>query len=129
MVHAAGECMMGFYLPSGVVNTDSAIFVVDATLQLGPLVKQIADQTLVMLNYAQITPVFTLTGYSFTVDVSSNPQLVVGYPHIDRINGWLTFLVSGGIEGQQYNITVTAASNTNSRSDVLIVSIPSSADC
>ena len=119
---------MGFHLPSGVVNTDSVMFVADATLHFS-LVKELSDQTLVMIHYGQLTPPLTLTGNSFTVDVTSNPQLVVSYPQIDMTGDILSFLLSGGIEGQQYNISVTVNPGATPRTDVLTVSIPSFADC
>jgi len=119
---------MGFHLPSGVVNTDSVMFVADTTLKFA-LVKELSDQTLVMINYGQLTPPLTLTGYSFTVDVTSNPQLVVSYPQIDPVGDTLSFLLSGGIAGQQYNISITVNPGASAQTDVLTVSIPSFADC
>jgi hypothetical protein len=119
---------MGFHLPSGVVNTDSVMFVADATLQF-TLVKELSDQTLVMIHYGQLTPPLTLTGYSFAVDVTSNPQLVVSYPQIDPIGDTLSFLLSGGIAGQQYNISITVNPGVSEQTDVLTVSIPSYVDC
>ena len=47
---------MGFVLPSGVVNTDSVFFYIATTpAPLGPHVKQPSDQTLVVLDYSQIS--------------------------------------------------------------------------
>ena len=119
---------MGFHLPSGVVNTDSVMFVADTTLRFA-LIKELSDQTLVMIHYGQLTPPLTLTGNQFTVDVTSNPQLVVSYPQIDPTGDILSFLLSGGIAGQQYNISVTVNPGASARTDVLTVSIPSFADC
>jgi hypothetical protein len=119
---------MGYSLPSGVVNTDSAYFFADTTLRLGPLVKQLSDQTLVIVNYGQLTPPLTVTAFDFAVDVSSNPALVISYAHAAAVGSELEFLVSGGIAGQQYNITITVDPGASSRSDVLTVNIPSSSD-
>jgi len=117
-------------LPSGVVNTDSVYFFADSTLTLGPLVKQIKDQTLVIVDFSHVTPPHTVTGYSFTIDVSSNPALVVSYPKVDLAGDIVTFLVSGGIAGQQYNINFTTNVDINARTDVLTINIPSAAgDC
>jgi hypothetical protein len=119
---------MGFALPSGVVNTDSAYFYVDSTLTLGPLVKQTSDQTLVVVDYSSLGADVVVDSYGFTVDVSSNPALVISYP--DMVSGILTFLLSGGINGQQYNITIISNVSSSTRNDVLTVNIPSFAgDC
>ena len=121
---------MGFALPSGVVNTNSAyFFAIGGSSEFGPLVKQLSDQTLVLINYTQVTPPPLVTAVSFTVDVSSNPELMVAYPYVDQSGALASFLISGGIEGQQYNITITAQVPTGLRSDVLRVNIPSSGDC
>lgn len=120
---------MGFALPSGVVNTDSVYFYADATQTLGPHVKQPTDQTLVFIDYSKISPPITLVSYEFTVDVSSNPALVVSYPQLDPVAKLLSFLVSGGIEGQEYNISVAADYGASTRTDVLVINIPSSGDC
>jgi hypothetical protein len=121
---------MGFALPSSVINTNSAYFFAGPTNTLGPLVKDIGEQTLIVLDYSKVTPATTITGYTFAVDVSSNPDLVVAYPTLNSTSDLLTFLVSGGIEGQQYNITITAQlSPSGTRNDVLTVNVPSSNAC
>jgi hypothetical protein len=121
---------MDYALPSGVVNTDSVYYFADTTLALGPLVKQISDQTLVIVDFSHVTPPHTVTGYDFSIDVSSNPALVVSYPQLDVAGDILTFLVSGGIVGQQYNISLTTNVDINARTDILTINIPSAAgDC
>jgi hypothetical protein len=121
---------MGFALPSGVVNTNSAYFYADAANVFGTLVKELNDQTLIVLDYSQITPPITLQGYRFTVDASSNPALVIAYPQLNATSTVLTFLVSGGIVGQQYNLTVVADYAGGTRSDALTINVPSSqGDC
>jgi hypothetical protein len=121
---------MDYVLPSGVVNTDSVYFFADSTLTLGPLVKQIKDQTLVIVDFSHVTPPHTVTGYSFTIDVSSNPALVVSYPKVDLAGDIVTFLLSGGIAGQQYKLSLTTNVDINARTDVLTVNIPSQVgDC
>ena len=119
---------MGYALPSGVVNTNSAYFYANNLFVLGPYVKQLGDQTLVVLDYSKLTPPVVMQGFTFNVDVSSNPALVISYPQISITGLVLTFLLSGGIEGQQYNITIT--STPSGRADTLTVNIPSSGcDC
>lgn len=100
---------MGFVLPSGVVNTDSVyFFVADVPAPLGPLVKQPSDQTLVIIDYSTLLSPIVINNYTFTVDVSSNPELVVSYPQLNATDNVLTFLLSGGIAGQQYNLSIVA---------------------
>jgi hypothetical protein len=121
---------MKYALPSGVVNTDSAYFYAGATMTLGPLVKQLSDQTLVVVDYSTIGAGIVVNNYSFTVDVSSNPALVITYPSLNTAGNILTFLVSGGIAGQQYNVTIAAGVSGTNRADVLAINIPSSSgDC
>jgi hypothetical protein len=117
---------MGFALPSGVVNTNSAYFYAANAEGFGVLVKELADQTLVVLDYSKISFPEPLTNYSFSVDVSSNPALVLSYPQLDATKMVLTVLVSGGIAGQQYNVTVATQFYGGSRQDVLTINIPSS---
>ena len=116
---------MGFTLPSGVVNNSSAFFYAGATNKLGPLVKEPTDQILVIVDYSKLSPPVTITGASFTADVQSNPELVVSYQQINSTQTVLSFLLSGGIVGQQYNLSIT----TQSRTDILTVNIPAYGDC
>jgi hypothetical protein len=120
---------MGFSLPSGVVNTDSVYFYADGTYTLGPFVKELVDQTLVIIDYSKITPSIVINSYSFAIDVTSNPALVVAYPQLSSTGLVLTFLLSGGIAGQQYNLTIDIDTNSGSQSDVLTISIPSFDSC
>lgn len=120
---------MGYSLPSGVVNTDSVYYYADNTLTLGPLVKQPTDQTLIVVDYSNVEPPISAISFQFNVDVTSNPKLVVSYPQINATAEVLTFLVSGGIVGQQYNISVLINTGTDTRTDVLTINIPSYADC
>ena len=115
---------MGFALPSGVVNTDSVYFIADTTYTCGPYIKQPSEQTLVVVDYSNIIPGISVQGFSFNVDVSSNPALVISYPQIGPTGKVLSFLLSGGIEGQQYEITITTT--PGGRVDTLTVNIPSS---
>lgn len=121
---------MEYALPSGVINTDSVYVYADATLALGPLVKELGDQTLVIVDYSLLTPAHPVSGYDFTLDVTSNPQLVVSYPQLNPQGNLLTFLLSGGVTGQQYSLSIRATIDINSRTDVLTINIPSSSgDC
>jgi hypothetical protein len=118
---------MGYALPSGVINTDSVYFYADSTLSFGPLVKQPQDQTLVVLDYT--TAAIAVDSFDFTVDVSSNPKLVIAYPQLDPTGFILSFLLSGGIPSQQYNISVIINSGSDTHTYILTVNIPSSGNC
>ena len=120
---------MGYALPSGVVNTESAFYYPDTTLTLGPLIKEPPDQILVVIDYSQITPAMSITTFDFATDASSNPELVISYPQLNPMGNVLTFLLSGGITGQQYNINVRVYSGSSPWTDVLTVNVPSSGDC
>ena len=121
---------MSFALPSGVVNTDSAYFyVVDGSAPLGPHVKQPSDQTLVLVDYTGLAASIIITSFSFLMDVSSNPELVVAYPMLNATGNVLSFLLSGGIEGQQYNLSITVQYDHGPRADTLTINIPSSGEC
>ena len=120
---------MGYALPSGVVNTESVFYYPDTTFKLGPLVKEPPDQILVVIDYSQIIPAMSITAFDFATDVSSNPELVLSYPQLNPMGNVLTFLLSGGIVGQQYNINVRVYSNNFPRTDVLTINTPSFGDC
>ena len=126
---------MGFALPAGVVNTDSVYFyVLDGASPLGPLVKEPSDQTLVVLDYSKLSTAITIIDWTFTPDISTNPELVVSFPQVDSLGRVMTFLLSGGIAGQQYKIAIAVRFNvsagvTSMRTDTLTVSMPSSGDC
>lgn len=120
---------MGFALPSGVVNTESAFYYAGPSLKFGPLVKDPSDQVLVLLDYSQLIPVLAISSYDFIVDVSSNPQLVLSFPQLNTMGNVLSFLLSGGIVGQQYHIQVRVYTGGVTRADTLTINIPSSGDC
>jgi hypothetical protein len=131
---------MGYALPSGVVNTDSAYYYVSVNTgsSLVTHVKQLTEQTLVVIDYSQIEPTTTVDGFSFSVDVTSNPALVVSYAQLlqsgaagelSSLGSQLIFLVSGGIAGQMYTLGISVTSSGVDWTDWLSIQIPSSADC
>ena len=120
---------MGFVLPAGVVNTNTVYYYASVgPAVFGPLVKEPSDQTLVLIDYSGVAG-FTLSAYTFAVDISSNPQLVVSFPSVNASGIELRFLLSGGIPGQQYTLTISASSGATLRVDKLTISVPSSGDC
>ena len=122
---------MGYALPSGVINTGSLhVYLQDAVSTYGPYVKHVSDQTLVLVDYNELTElVVEGSGFNFSIDVSSNPQLVISYPLPDQVSSgvWvLSFLLSGGIPGQQYTISISCTVGSTPRVDNLVINIPSS---
>ena len=119
---------MGYALPPGVLNTDTLYLFASGTLSyMGEVTKGVNDQTLVAVDYSQVTAPFFPYEVSFSVDVSTNPALTITFP--TTFGYVLKFLVSGGIAGQQYVIGVNIISPT-ARTDVIYIDIPSSSgDC
>jgi hypothetical protein len=114
---------MGFALPASVVNSSSAFFYANVSA-LGTLVKEPTDQTLVVVDYSQVDPAVVVTSVDFSVDVSSNPSLIISYPVVDSTGLVVTFLLSGGIAGQQYNIAMLAHLVSGTRTNTLKVNVP-----
>ena len=117
---------MAYILPVGVMETDAAWFYATPTETTWPIVKQPYDQTLVRIDYSGASSA-ALTAVAFVVDVSTNPQLVVSFPVLN--NHELAFLLSGGIPGQAYYVTITVHFGGTTRVDTLFVRMPSSGDC
>lgn len=115
---------MGFMLPAGVVNTDAVYLFADMTYTFATITKDIDDQTLVVVDYSHLAPPLVVSSWTFEIDVSSNPALVVSYSHHD-VAGRLVFLLSGGIAGQQYNLTISVNSGGTGRTDTVAINIPS----
>jgi hypothetical protein len=122
---------MGFPLPVGVVNTSSAYFYASGSggENIGALIVQPSEATLVFIDYSKLTPPSnTFTQHSFTVDAASNPPLVVTYDQPNQQTTVLSFLLSGGVPGQQYNIAISVTGAVG-RTDILRVNIPSISCC
>ena len=114
-------------LPAGVSNTNAAYFYAGNNVyNLGTFIKPVNAQSLITIDYTKITPAWVMNSFNFLVDVGGNPQLVVSNTAISTTGNVLTFLLSGGIDGQQYNLTINSVqASTQSRSDILTINIPS----
>jgi hypothetical protein len=121
---------MGFPLPVGVVNSSSVYFYASGGGGiLGGLVVQPNEATLIFVDYSKLAPPNnTFTQHSFTVDAASNPPLVVTYDQPNQSATILSFLLSGGVPGQQYNIAISVTGAVG-RTDKLIIDIPSTGCC
>lgn len=100
-------------------------------LIIGTILKPANAAIMVRMDYSQIG-ITNITGWSFNVDVGSNPSLAVSSPSAGATLGgtspwYLDFIISGGVEGQRYNLTV-AVEGSGNRSDTIGINVPLS-DC
>src|SRR4029077_5635969 len=113
--------------------TNSAYYyILDGAAPVGPLIKEPTDQTLVLFDYSKLSTVINIIAYTFSPDVSTNPELIFSHPD-NSAGNLLSFLVSGGIAGQAYTVAVMVqfkvGTVTSQRTDMFTVSVPSSRDC
>jgi hypothetical protein len=105
-------------------QTDPNYFTADNTGVLGDLDQPLDGRTLVTVDYSSLAPAITLESYSFRVNLGGMPNLWIEDPAIDTTNVLLTFYLSGGIGGRQYQVTILATTDdTTVRSDVLNVNV------
>lgn len=100
-----------------------AYFYADATFNLGDISKQPNDAILVHINYQQITPSIIIDDFSFQIDVGSNPPLMVASAVL--VNNVLTFIISEGLPGTTYNLSVI----TDHGTDILTIDVPLEEQC
>jgi len=122
---------VNYLLPAGTINNRTAYFYADSTKQFGPIIKKITDQVLVILDFTTILAGHVIHTYNFTSDVETNPPLFLTDPLLNATGTVLSFLISGGIDGQQYNITIATENvgSTIPRYDILTINIPSKSAC
>lgn len=106
---------------TGVANA----FTADNTGVLGDIDQSPEAKTRVLVDYSQLNPAVTATGYSFRVRPGGEPQLLITSSTLGTTpSTTLTFMVSGGIGGRQYQLAVDATLNTGEvRTDVLNVNV------
>lgn len=114
-----------FPLPAGVTNTNVAYFYASNTNNLGVFIKQVNDLSLISVDYSQLTPALTPKSIqSFILNAGGNPPLVVSNPTI--ASSILTFLISNGLAGVQYTLSIVVQMSDNSiRTDILTINVPS----
>ena len=100
-------------------------FTANNTGVLGDIDQTAEAKSRVMVDYSQLNPAVTLTGYSFRVRPGGSPQLWVSGSTLGAAPAtMLTFMVGGGIRGVQYTLSIDAMLNTGEvRTDVINVSI------
>lgn len=116
-----------FPLPAGVANSNVAYFYANNTNSLGTFIKQVDDLSLITVDYTKLTPALTLKSISsFVANAGGNPPLVISNPTVDITDNILTFLLSNGLAGVQYTLSIIMQMSDNSiRTDKLVVNIPS----
>jgi hypothetical protein len=120
---------MSQMIPAGQYNRIAYFYASDSTTTIGIFNKDVAAYVMCRLDYSGLTvPPGTETA-SFSIDIGSNPPLAVSSSNYDQTNKHLDFIVSGGVEGQKYNLTATITGTIN-RSDVITFDVPlTTCDC
>ena len=120
-----------YLLPAGTINNRTAYFYADDTKQFGPIIKKITDQILVIIDFVAVLAGGTIHTFNFDADVESNPALYLTDPILNATGTVLSFLISGGIDGQQYNITIASevVGSEEPRYDTLTINMPSKSAC
>jgi hypothetical protein len=120
-----------YLVPAGTINNRTAYFYADASKQFGPIVKKVSDQILVILDFTTILAGHVINKFNFISDVESNPPLFLTDPVLNATGTVLSFLISGGIDGQQYNVTVATETvgSLITRDDILTINMPSKSAC
>jgi hypothetical protein len=105
-------------------QSDPNTFVADNTLRLGAVDQPLDARTLVTVDYSQLITMSPLTAFSFRVKPGGEPLLWIDAPVINTAETGLSFFLSGGIAGGQYEITILVTmSDGDIRSDVLNVNV------
>jgi hypothetical protein len=108
-------------IPGSSTSNPNA-FVADNTHVLGDLDKSVDSQPEVTVDYSQLTPAVTITGYSFRVSPGGEPQLWVDTT--SNTTTMLSFFLRGGIAGVQYALKIVALlGDTEIRTDTLNVNL------
>jgi hypothetical protein len=111
-----------YKIPGAQANPNS--FVADNTLILGTVDKPLDAHVQVSVDYSQVVPAITLQGYSFKVKPGGEPQLWIDESALGSPATSLMFIVSGGISGRAYEITInTKLVDGEIRSDTLNVNV------
>lgn len=107
----------------GAYNKVAYFYASDASTNLGLFSKDVGAAVLFRLDYSELTVPPGTETESFTVDVGSNPPLAVSTSYYDEAAKSLDFIVLGGLEGQQYVLSITIA-GTLARTDTITIDVP-----
>jgi len=127
---------MNYPVPVSVpVNySNSSTFYPDASGVLGSYTKTPSGQTLITLDYTTLLGTLagppTITSVSFNLNYGTAPQLIVSGATVGGAGKVVTFMLSGGLNGLSYVLTVNAVLTSGSLSHQLnvIVSAPIDGD-
>ena len=117
--------MTSYPLPATLFNS-LGYFYANSSNVLGAFAKEANQQTFVSVDYSGVIAGSSITEVpSFSVDIGSAPPLLISSASVSGDN--VSFIVSDGVMGVTYDITMTATFNNGVvRSDTLEVSVPSS---
>jgi hypothetical protein len=97
---------------------------------LGRFSKDANAAVLCRLDYSQLPTTPSGAGnYSFNVDIGSNPPLAVTSAYYDDVNLYLDFILSGGVEGQGYVLTVELITANGTVINTLEIDVPLTSGC
>jgi hypothetical protein len=117
-------------LPVNYSNT--AYFYPDETGILGSFTKAPDAKTLVALDYTSLLSALNLNlqNMSYVLDYGTAPQLVISGTTIQADNNIVSFIVSGGLNGVRYVLTISAAMSDGETVNIqyleVVVSAPGS---
>jgi hypothetical protein len=112
-----------------IAFNNGAQFYPDPTGDVGNLYKVVDDQTLVVFDYTSLlaSGVTVQNVASFTLDIQTNPQLIISNTNIPDANKKkLSFVVSAGVGGVLYDLTANVTmSDASIHTHVLHVNVVS----
>jgi len=115
--------------PAGQFNRVAYFYPLAGSTHIGTFSKDAGAAIKCRIDYSALVPPPGTETESYSVDVGSNPPLAVSSSAYNQAGMYLDFIVSGGVEGQIYNLTVTLT-GTIGRSDVITFDIPlATCDC
>lgn len=117
--------------PAGIF-TNNSYFYANNTFTLGSMSKPPNARTLISIDYSKLNPPFVggITAYWFEIDIGSNPPLTISNPNVNSGSNVLTFLVSYGVPGVAYQLSVNITfGDASVRTDILYVEVPDENGC
>jgi hypothetical protein len=91
---------------------------------IGEYTKDATSQIMCRIDYSALTIPPGDVSVDFTVDIGSNPLLAVTSSYYNQTENYLDFILSGGIAGQKYVLSISL-SGTITRIDTITIDVPS----
>jgi hypothetical protein len=114
--------------PVGQYNKVAYFYASDSSTSLGKFSKDAMASVMCRLDYSKLAVPPGTETESFTIDVGSNPPLAVSSSSYNQTGKYVDFILSGGIEGQEYHLSISIT-GTVARTDTVVIDVPSTADC